>query len=189
MTLSPNMVFTQSRGFVFGESFGLQIRSLRCRVLVCRAADTASLAMWFLFGKLFSVATLVCFGEKRCRKNLPLCGLSFLRLPSISKLEWLVVFVIVAVLVLLLAQPTPHWRETSSQSCHLCGNCRVVIQKYRWWELDSDTIEPVVGAQFSIPDGHVHEWWQYSSTFSSWSKNWAADNSARYKDGRLTWTP
>ena len=69
----------------------------------------------------------------RCRKNLPLCGLSFLRLPSISKLEWLVVFVIVAVLVLLLAQPTPHWRETSSQSCHLCGNCRVVIQKYRWW--------------------------------------------------------
>ena len=124
-----------------------------------------------------------------CRKNLPLYGLSFLRLPSISKLEWLVVFVIVAVLVLLLAQPTPHWRETSSQSCHLCGNCRVVIQKYRWWEFDSDTIEPVVGAQFSIPDGHVHEWWQYSSTFSSWSKNWAADNSARYKDGRLTWTP
>ena len=118
-----------------------------------------------------------------------LCGLSFLRLPSISKLEWLVVFVIVAVLVLLLAQPTPHWRETSSQSCHLCGNCRVVIQKYRWWELDSDTIEPVMGAQFFIPDGHVHEWWQYSSTFSSWSKNWAADNSARYKDGRLTWTP
>ena len=25
------------------------------------------------FGKLFGVATLVGFGEKRCRKNLPLC--------------------------------------------------------------------------------------------------------------------
>ena len=69
------MVFTQGRGFVIGASFGLQIRSLRCRVLVCSAADTASLATWFLFGKLFCVATLVDFGEKRCRKNLPLYDL------------------------------------------------------------------------------------------------------------------
>ena len=38
------MVFTQGRGFVFGASLGLQIRSLRCRVLACNAADTASLA-------------------------------------------------------------------------------------------------------------------------------------------------
>ena len=66
------MVFTQGRGFVFGGSFGLLIRSLRCRVLVCNAADTASLATWFLFGKLIGVATFVSFGEKRCRKNLPL---------------------------------------------------------------------------------------------------------------------
>ena len=73
---SDNMVFTQGRGFVLGASFGLQIRSLRCRVLVCRAADTASLATSFLFGKLFVVATLVGFGEKRCRKNLPLHDLS-----------------------------------------------------------------------------------------------------------------
>ena len=67
-----NMVFTQRRGFVLGASLGLQIHSLRCRTLVCYAVDTASLATWFLFGKLFSVATLVGFGEKRCRKNLPL---------------------------------------------------------------------------------------------------------------------
>ena len=45
---------------------------------VCRAADTASLATWFLFGKLFGVAALFDFGEKRCRKNLPLCAASFL---------------------------------------------------------------------------------------------------------------
>ena len=69
-----NMVFTQRRGFVLGASLGLQIHSLRCRTLVCYAVDTASLATWFLFGKLFGVATLVGFGEKRCRKNLPLCG-------------------------------------------------------------------------------------------------------------------
>ena len=68
------MVFTQSRGFVLGASFGLQIRSLRCRVLVCNAADTASLATCFLFGKLFRVASTSGFGEKRCRKNLPLSG-------------------------------------------------------------------------------------------------------------------
>ena len=35
-----NMVFTQRRGFVLGASIGLQIRSLRCRVLVCHAADS-----------------------------------------------------------------------------------------------------------------------------------------------------
>ena len=54
------------------------IRSLHCRVLVCRAADTASLATRFLFGKLFAVAITFGFGEKRCRKNLPLYDLRFL---------------------------------------------------------------------------------------------------------------
>ena len=34
--------------------------------------DTASLAARFLFGKLFRVAITFGFGEKRCRKNLPL---------------------------------------------------------------------------------------------------------------------
>ena len=62
------MVFTQGRGFVLGASSGLQSLLLRCRVLVCNAVDTAPLAMRFLFGKLFCVATLVGFGEKRCRK-------------------------------------------------------------------------------------------------------------------------
>ena len=46
---------------------------IRDSLLICRAADTASLATWFLFGKLFGVTTLVGFDEKRCRKNLPLC--------------------------------------------------------------------------------------------------------------------
>ena len=67
-----NMVFTQGRGFVIRASFGLQRRSLRCRVLVCHAADTASLATRFLFGKLFTITTFIGFVEKRCRKNLPL---------------------------------------------------------------------------------------------------------------------
>ena len=69
---SPNIVFTQGRGFVFGASFGLQVRSLRCRVLVFDTADTASLATCFLFGKLLDVAITFGFGKKRCRKNLPL---------------------------------------------------------------------------------------------------------------------
>ena len=66
------MGFTQGRGFVLGVSFGLPCYSLRWCVLVGHTADTASLATWFLFGKLIGVATLVGFGEKRCRKNLPL---------------------------------------------------------------------------------------------------------------------
>ena len=71
------MVFTQGRRFALGASFGLQVRSLRCRVLVGSAVDTASLATWVLFGKLNDVATFVGFGEKRCRKNLPLGDLDF----------------------------------------------------------------------------------------------------------------
>ena len=72
MVRSPNMVFTQGRGFDIGVSFGSQIRSLLCRVLVCNAADTASLATRFVFGKLIGVAITFGFGEKRCRKNPPL---------------------------------------------------------------------------------------------------------------------
>ena len=71
------MVFTQGRGFDFGASFDLQISSLRCRVLICRAADTASLATRFLFGKLLCIAITFGFGEKRCRKNLPLGDIAF----------------------------------------------------------------------------------------------------------------
>ena len=48
------------------------VLSLRCRMMVCHAVDTASLATRLSFGKLFSIATFVVFGEKRCRKNLPL---------------------------------------------------------------------------------------------------------------------
>ena len=54
------------------------VRSLRCRVLVCSAADTASLATRFLFGRLFCVAITFGFSEKRCRKNLPLSAPSFM---------------------------------------------------------------------------------------------------------------
>ena len=66
---SRNMVFTQGHGFVVGASFALLRLTHRCRLLVCYAADTASLATWLSFGKLFGVATLVDFGEKRCRKT------------------------------------------------------------------------------------------------------------------------
>ena len=58
---------------------GAQALELKCwhtDFAVLLAADTASLATWFLFGKLIGVAMLVCFGEKRCRKNLPLCATS-----------------------------------------------------------------------------------------------------------------
>ena len=54
--------------------------------MVCLAADTASLATSFLFGKLTGVATLVGFGEKRCRKNLPLWDTDRLMSRPISKI-------------------------------------------------------------------------------------------------------
>ncbi len=51
-------------------------------------ADIAALATWFLFGKLFGVATLVGFGEKRRRKNLSLCGLCA-RISTLPVPRWL----------------------------------------------------------------------------------------------------
>ena len=60
----------------------------RSRVLVCHAADTASLATWVLFGKLFGVATLAGFGEKRCRKNLPLSAHRQWKLSLSSTILW-----------------------------------------------------------------------------------------------------
>ncbi len=109
-----------------------------------------------------------------------------MRLPALSKMEWLVVVVIVAVLVALVP-PTPHYRETRSESCRLCGNCRVIIRDFRWWQLSSETSEFAVS--FSVANDHVHDWWQYGSSYISYNKKWAACNSSRYRDGRITWTP
>jgi len=108
---------------------------------------------------------------------------------SPSRAEWFVVAVIVVALIALVP-PTPNWSETSSQSCHLCGNRQVVIRNFRWWQLHNQHVEPVVGAKYAVPDGHIHDWWQYSSTFNSYyGTKWASDNSARYRDGRFTWEP
>jgi hypothetical protein len=110
-----------------------------------------------------------------------------MRFHKLSKGEWVVVgiiFVVVAALML----PTPFWTETVSESCHLCGNRRVTIRHYRWWRLDTETIEPA--AVFPVPQGHVHDWWQYSSTYSApFGPAWAKDKDSRYRDGEMTWNP
>ena len=109
-------------------------------------------------------------------------------MPTATRKRWPEWLIIIAVAVVLAAMhpPTPHWRETSSQSCHLCGNRRVIVTNYRWWRIDSEKIEPA--ATFPVPEAHRHEWWQYAATHSSYSLSWASDNAARYKDGRNTWT-
>ena len=74
---SHNMVFTQGRGFVIGESIGLP---RLFALTVCSGLPRRGHRLFgkrFLFGKLLGVATLVGFGEKRCRKNLPLDDLVF----------------------------------------------------------------------------------------------------------------
>ena len=105
-----------------------------------------------------------------------------------SKIEWLVIAIVVLV-VIALAPPTPHWRETTSESCHVCGNCRRIARTYRWWQLDSEVevIEPTV--VLPVPDGHKHDWWQYSSSYTSYNKKWASSRASRYRDGRQSWTP
>ena len=95
--------------------------------------------------------------------------------------------VIFVLLFVFLIAPTPHWKETSSQSCHLCGARRFIVSEFRWWTLQGTREESV--EVFPVPEGHTHEWWEYSHTFISWSVKWAADKASVYKDGRITWTP
>ena len=113
-------------------------------------------------------------------------GVQEMRWRPASRTEFAVIGLIVAVLVALVG-PTPHWREAISESCSLCGNRRVTIEHYRWWRLRSVREEWVTS--YAIPDGHSHDWWKYSHTFSSWSKKWASDESSRYRDGGLQWAP
>lgn len=102
----------------------------------------------------------------------------------LSKLEVLTILAILAVLALLMP-PTPHWKETFRHSCHLCGNRRYTADQFRWWRLDSRIEEMVT--DYPIPEGHTHDWWQYSHAYLSWSGKWAASNSSRYRDGRHAW--
>ena len=66
------MVFTQGRGFVLGASFGLQISFAPLSRFGLPRRGHRFFGNAISFGKLICVATLVGFGEKRCRKNLPL---------------------------------------------------------------------------------------------------------------------
>ena len=71
-----NMAFTQGRGFVFGVSFGLRdFFGPLSRVGLPRRGHRLFGNVVF-FCKLIGVATLFDFGEKRCRKNLPLGDLA-----------------------------------------------------------------------------------------------------------------
>ena len=67
-----NMVFTQGRGFVLGASFGLQNSFAPLPRYGLPRRGHRLFGTWFLFGKLICVAITFGFGEKRCRKNLPL---------------------------------------------------------------------------------------------------------------------
>ena len=84
---SPNMVFTQGRGFVLGASFGLLIvRS----VVAFWFATPRTPPLWQrdFFGKLLAVVITFGFGEKRCRKNLPLGDLVFNRLQAAAAIVY-----------------------------------------------------------------------------------------------------
>jgi hypothetical protein len=77
--------------------------------------------------------TRPCAGTGRPREAM--------RIHAVSKVEWMIVAVVAAVLGALLF-PTPNWRETFSESCHSCGNCRTTVREYRWWQLASESTEP-----------------------------------------------
>ena len=84
------------------------MQSLGCCVLVCDAVDTASLATWFLFGKLFYIAMTFGFGEKRCRKNLPLHDLRPAEMKLLPTYNQILALMALAVWFMILSL-LPHW--------------------------------------------------------------------------------
>ena len=66
------MVFTQGRGFVLGASFGLQESFAPLSRTGLPRRGHRLFGNVISFGKLLCVAITFGFGEKRCRKNLPL---------------------------------------------------------------------------------------------------------------------
>jgi hypothetical protein len=133
-------------------------RRLVCQVLhfddvflVCHAVDTASLATWFLFGKLLGVATLVSFGEKRCRKNLPLCAM----------VTNLIIAFVLAVAIVFVWAWLGDWAGTrsrhaddaywASHELH-CPNCNVLYTpdcvSNRWVTFSES---PMNGASLTCP--------------------------------------
>ena len=85
-TKEPNLL-AQGHGFVAGAPFGLPLSfAPLSRVGWQRRGHRLFGNVAILFSKLFCVATLFDFGEKRCRKNLPLCTTSGYRMTLIVDL-------------------------------------------------------------------------------------------------------
>ena len=83
------------------------------------------MASLFLFGKLFSVAITFGFGEKRCRKNLPLGGVSLLvrnAFYTVLLLVGLPVFIVCLPIVLPWAAFT-QWRDRRALAARACDDC------------------------------------------------------------------
>ena len=74
------MVFTQGHGFVGGVSFGLPCAFAPLSRVGLPRRGHRFFGNVICFGKLVRVATLFDFGEKRCRKNLPLSELDSLEI-------------------------------------------------------------------------------------------------------------
>jgi hypothetical protein len=103
-----------------------------------------------------------------------------------TRINVAVVAVLAFVFVAVLG-PAPHWTETSSQSCHNCGNFRFLTHSFRWWRLAGT--DEQFRQEFPIAPAHVHDWWEFSHGFQSWSAQGASSRGSRYRDGRNIWSP
>lgn len=92
-------------------------------------------------------------------------GWIYTQLRAMSKAEWIVIAVIIAVLIALVP-PTPHWREISYQSCHLCGNPQATMLHFGWWKLDRSVAE-LLGTKYAAGKDHVNDWWNYGHSYIS----------------------
>lgn len=104
-----------------------------------------------------------------------------------TKTETAMIVVIVLILAAILGPGiSPHWIETSTESCHICGNRRHTIKHYRWYR--ETYIAEEMLTHFSIPINHKHDWWQYDFNQSKWGGYFVGGSKgSRYKDGTMNW--
>ena len=86
----------------------------------------------------------------------------------LTKLEWAVVIAVLFVAFALIVRGPPHWVTTSAQSCHICGNNRYVVRRFRWWRLAAESEK--ITDEHPVPGGHVHDWCEYDWNYISWLK-------------------
>jgi hypothetical protein len=104
-------------------------------------------------------------------------------LGRLSRVEKAIVVACVGILIAIaLPDRWPHWTEMSSESCHICGNIRCTVKRFRWYRMTQ--FSQTIPTDYPFPSTHEHEWWRYDWNYVS---RFTREGGSRdtYRDSRM----